>query len=136
MCERAWQWFMEAQALLPGAVLTEVKAEWVPPRREMVDPRSETETVKERLRSGLITWPNALRELGITDPAAHAQDIANANKMFDDLGLVFDCDPRKVSGAGLTQARPQGTANPSTDADQAPANEESAHDDSDADANA
>ncbi|MFD3301963.1 phage portal protein [Aquipseudomonas alcaligenes] len=136
MCERAWQWFMEAQALLPGAVLTEVKAEWVPPRREMVDPRSETETVKERLRSGLVTWPNALRELGITDPAAHAQDIANANKLFDDLGLVFDCDPRKVSNAGLTQARPQGTVIPSTDVDPAPANEESANDDRDADANA
>lgn len=127
---------MEAQALLPGAVLTEVKAEWVPPRREMVDPKSETETVRARLRSGLITWPNALRELGITDPAAHAQDIADSNKMFDDLGLVFDCDPRKVSSAGLTQARPQGTVIPSTDVDPAPANEENANDDRDADANA
>ena len=136
LCERVWGWFIEAQALTQGGVLESAGAEWVPPRREMVDPKTETENVKERLRQGLLTWPNALRELGITDPLEHANEIAKANKLFDELGLVLDCDPRKVSGAGLTQARPQGTANPSTDADQAPANEESAHDDSDADANA
>jgi lambda family phage portal protein len=135
LCEVVWQWFMEAQALLPGAVLTEVLAEWVPPRREMVDPKTETETVKERLRSGLITWPNALRELGITDPNAHADEIAKANELFDKLGLVLDCDPRKVSNAGLTQARPQGTVIPSTEVDPEPPTEESqTHDDGDPDA--
>lgn len=115
LCERTWQWFMEAQALTSGGVLESAGAEWVPPRREMVDPKSETATVKERLRSGLVTWPNALRELGITDPDGHAAEIAKSNEMFDKLGLVLDCDPRKVSEAGLTQARPVGTEIPSTD---------------------
>lgn len=115
LCERVWEWFMEAQALLPGGVLEEAKAEWVPPRRDMVDPKSETENVKDRLRQGLVTWPNALRELGITDPESHADEIAKANALFDKLGLVLDCDPRKVSNAGLTQARPVGTQLPSTD---------------------
>lgn len=134
MCERVWEWFMEAQALMPGGVLADVRAEWVPPRREMVDPKSETETVKARLRSGLITWPNALRELGITDPTAHAQEIADANKLFDDLGLVLDCDPRQVTNAGQTQQAPQDTS--TTAADTAPANQESANNDGNADANA
>jgi lambda family phage portal protein len=109
LCEPVWQWFVEAQALLPTGVLNEASAEWVPPRREMVDPRSETETVKERLRSGLVTWPNALRELGITDPTEHANEIAKANELFDQLGLVFDCDPRKNTGAGLNRDQSGGT---------------------------
>lgn len=115
LCCGVWGWFLEAQALLPDGVREDVKAEWVPPRRDMVDPKSETENVKDRLRQGLVTWPNALRELGITDPEAHAAEIAKANALFDKLGLVLDCDPRKVSNAGLTQARPVGTQLPSTD---------------------
>lgn len=125
LCERVWQWFMEAQALLPGGELGAAAAEWVPPRREMVDPKTETDNVRSRLRSGLVTWPNALRELGITDPLAHAAEISKANELFDKLGLVLDCDPRKVSNAGLTQARPQGTVIPSTDVDPEPPTEES-----------
>lgn len=117
LCEPVWQWFMEAQALSPGGVIADARAEWVAPRREMVNPREETENVKDRLRSGLVTWPDALRELGITDPTAHANEIAKANTLIDELGLVLDCDPRKVSNAGLTQARPQGTVIPNTDID-------------------
>jgi len=109
LCEPVWQWFMEAQALTQGGVMAEARAEWVPPRREMVNPREETANVKERLRNGLVTWPDALRELGITDPQAHANDIASANALMDKLGLVLDCDPRKVTGAGLTQAQPAET---------------------------
>lgn len=115
LCERTWQWFMEAQALTPGGVLEDAAAEWVPPRREMVDPKSEIDTLKDRLRIGVVTWQNALRELGITDPDAHAEELAAANALFDKLGLVLDSDPRKVSNAGLTQARPAGTEIPSTD---------------------
>lgn len=108
LCERVWGWFMEAQALLPGGVLADAVAEWVPPRREMVDPKTETQNVKDRLRNGLLTWPNALRELGITDPTEHANEIAKANKLFDALGLVLDCDPRHVTGAGQTQQPNEG----------------------------
>lgn len=104
LCVGVWRWFMEAQALLPGGVLEDVKAEWTPPRREMVDPKSEIEAVKQRLRNGLVTWPDALRELGITDPHAHAKNIQEANALLDELGLILDCDPRKVLAAGSAAA--------------------------------
>lgn len=104
LCDGVWQWFMEAQALMPGAVLEDVRAEWVPPRRDMVDPKAETDNVKERLRNGLITWPDALRELGVTDPARHAQEIADTNEMLDKLGLILDCDPRKSAAPGSAMA--------------------------------
>lgn len=103
LCEPVWKWFMEADALTPGGMQSDARAEWVPPRREMVDPKSETETVKQRLRNGLITWPDALRECGITDPEAHAKEIQAANKMMDDLGLVLDFDPRHLTSAGINQ---------------------------------
>lgn len=120
LCERVWGWFMEAQALTAGGVLEEAGAEWVPPRREMVDPKTETENVKERLRLGLVTWPDALRELGITDPTAHAEAIAQTNTLFDELGLVLDCDPRKVAGGGQTQAAKPTAEQQETEADDEP----------------
>lgn len=104
LCCGVWGWFMEAQALLPDGVREDVKAEWTPPRRDMVDPKSEIETVKQRLRNGLVTWPDALRELGITDPQAHAKNIQEANALLDELGLILDCDPRKVLAAGSAAA--------------------------------
>ncbi|AJE21490.1 phage portal protein [Azotobacter chroococcum] len=100
LCDRTWQWFMEAQVLLPGAVLEDVRAEWVPPRRDMVDPKAETENVKERIRNGLTSWPDALRELGVTDPIRHAEQIAEANRLLDEKGLILDCDPRKAASPG------------------------------------
>lgn len=104
LCDQVWRWFMEAQAMMPGAVLDDVKAEWVPPRRDMLDPTAETENVKERIRNGLTSWPDALREMGVTDVQAHAQQIADSNKMLDALDLILDCDPRKVAAPGAGAA--------------------------------
>lgn len=125
LCDQTWRWFMEAQVLLPGGVLEDVRAEWVPPRREMVDPGSEINVIKDKLRNGLITPDDALREMGYTNPDDVMTRYAAHLKKVDDLGLVFDYDARKVSNAGLTQARPQGTVIPSTDVDPAPPTEES-----------
>ncbi|MCQ9423368.1 phage portal protein [Pseudomonas sp. LJDD11] len=120
LCDPVWRWFMEAQLLLPGGAQAEVKAQWVPPRRDMVDPKTETDNVKERVRNGLTTWPDALRELGVTDPKQHAQDMADSNALIDSLGLVLDCDPRRVAAAGspsqpLTEEKPDDASSPSGD---------------------
>lgn len=107
LCDGVWRWFMEAQALLPGGVLEDARAEWVPPRRDMVNPKEETENVKERIRNGLTTWQDGLRELGVTDPEAHAEQIAKANALLDKHELILDCDPRRVAAAGsATPAQP------------------------------
>ncbi len=128
LCDQVWSWFMEAQVLLPGGVMDEVRAEWVPPRRDMVDPKTEIETVKQLLRNGLITWPNALRTLGITDPKRHAEEIAKSNTLLDELKLVLDCDPRNVAAAGAA-AQPQTNDEKPKDAE---ADDDQADDESDA----
>lgn len=112
LCDQVWRWFMEAQVLLPGGVTDDVKAYWVPPRRDMVDPKSETENVITRVRNGLTTWPDALRELGITDPKRHAEQIQKANEMIDEYGLVLDCDPRRVAAAGSPSQPPTNEEKP------------------------
>lgn len=113
LCEGVWRWFMEAQALLPGGVLEDARAEWVPPRRDMVNPSEETENLKERIRNGLTTWQDGLRELGVTDPDAHAEQIAKNNALLDKHGLILDCDPRRVATAGA--ANPADASTDSTD---------------------
>lgn len=125
LCTQVWGWFVEAQMLLPGGVLESAVAEWVPPRRDMVDPKAETENVKERIRNGLTTWPDALRELGVTDPASHANEIAKSNEMLDRLDLILDCDPRKSAapGAGV---QPQPTEEKPSDANSDDAEESDA----------
>ncbi|MGF6694764.1 lambda family phage portal protein [Metapseudomonas resinovorans] len=115
LCDGVWRWFMEAQAVLADGVREEVRADWTPPRREMVNPREEIESVKQRLRNGLMTPDDALREMGYTDPAEVMARFADHLEAIDKLGLVFDYDARKVSNAGLTQARPDGTVIPPTD---------------------
>lgn len=107
LCEGVWKWFLEAQALMPGGVMEPVRAEWVPPRKTVVDPKAEQAATKESIRNGQMTWSDSVREQGITDPQAHAEAIAADNKMLDDLGLVLDCDPRKVAAAGSAPAQPQ-----------------------------
>lgn len=126
LCDRVWGWFMEAQVLLPAGVVDSVLAEWVPPRRDMVNPKEETENVKERIRLGITTWPDALREQGITDPIRHAKAIKESNDLLDELGLILDCDPRKVGAAGTPSQ--QTTTEEKTD----DAKPDSADDDQDA----
>jgi lambda family phage portal protein len=123
LCDQVWRWFMEAQVLLPGGVTDDVKAYWVPPRRDMVDPKAETENVITRVRNGLTTWPDALRELGITDPKRHAEQIKKANEMIDKYGLVLDCDPRRVAAAG-SPSQPPSTEEKPDDANSEPGDDE------------
>lgn len=129
-CDHAWRWFMEGQLLLPAGVRDDVKAEWIPPRRDMVDPAAEIDAIKDKMRNGLLPPDDALREMGYTDPADVMRRYAEHFAVIDSLGLVFDYDARKVSGAGLTQARPEGTVIPSTEvSDSAPKTSDEGDDD-------
>ncbi|MNY80678.1 hypothetical protein D3C86_2218430 [compost metagenome] len=67
-----------------------------------------------------------MRELGVTDPKRHAEDIKKSNDLLDLLGLILDCDPRKVGAAGT----PSQQANPEEKKDDA--NSEAGDDQQDA----
>lgn len=113
MCERVAQWFLEAAELTGERIPDGTRFEWTPPRREMIDPAKEVRPLRDAIRAGITSLPAVHREYG-EHTARILAEIAATNKEIDRLGLVLDADPRKVSGSGLTQARPDGTSIPST----------------------
>jgi lambda family phage portal protein len=105
LCQPVFTWWAQAEALKPnGLDSLRATADWTPSVREMIDPEKETRAAVNRVRGGLASWSDIAREQG-RDPEQLAQTIAHDNKRFDALGIVLDCDPRKLSQTG------QGTTN-------------------------
>lgn len=121
LCSRVWSWFNEAANLSANGWPEFIQAGWIAPRRDLIDPTKELDALSREMRIGALSFSGMLKERGINDTDAHIQQMVEDNKAIDAAGLVLDSDPRKVSSAGLTQARPGGTVLPSTDV--APGNE-------------
>lgn len=96
------RWFLEA-AELAGYDTKGVRIEWVPPRRELVDPTKEIPAMTKYVRSGFTSRQQIIRELGY-DPAVVSAEIAEDNKLADELGLVLDSDARRTNNSGQAQA--------------------------------
>lgn len=103
-CDVVWDWFMEA-AEISGKIKQYCKAEWTAPRREMIDPVKEINGINLAIRSGLITWQEAVRAQGF-DPDEVANEMKEDYKTFDDNGLILDIDGRHVLKAGAGTAPP------------------------------
>lgn len=102
LCQRIWDWFIEAawaQGLIPTRT---VPAEWAPPKFESVNPWQDAQTDLLEVRAGFTTLQQAIAKRGY-DPAAQLGEIAEAAVLADSLGLVLDSDPRRVTKAGGTQ---------------------------------
>ncbi|MEE2915628.1 MAG: phage portal protein [Pseudomonadota bacterium] len=106
-CEPIGAWFFRAAQLL-GRDVTGCTMKWTPPARPMLDLSTEGPAIRDMVRSGLMDPETAIRERG-EDPdtvlAAWARFAAKA----DALGLVFDCDPRKVTQVGNAMQPTAGT---------------------------
>lgn len=113
-----WQWNMLVPMLcrpvamrwlqfqaVKGARTGGVYATFVIPKRAMVDPVSETNAINSQIRMGTMSLPDAIRAQG-EDPNEKIKEIAEFNKKVDELGLVFDSDPRKITKSGIMQAPP------------------------------
>jgi lambda family phage portal protein len=101
LCGPVWRWVMELAAGLngwPGVP----GAEWSPPPMPMLEPDKEGLAYTRMIRSGVMTYPEVLREQG-KDPAAHMAEIAASNKKLDELGVVLDSDPRRTTVNGQGQ---------------------------------
>lgn len=96
-------WFLEAASLIGYArdPLNFV-AVWTPPRREMIDPTSETAAAINAIRGGIKSYPEAIRELG-DDPERKLEEIKQFNDLLDKLGIILDSDPRRTMKAGVIQ---------------------------------
>lgn len=93
LCDAVWQWFIEAVEIANGFSSGDLTVEWTPPRREMIDPVKETEAITMQVRSGLCSWPEAIRAQGY-EPEAVIAEIKQANEWFDANGIKLDSDGR------------------------------------------
>jgi len=113
MCRPIWKIWME-QAVLANALpvkirefrknpRTYLRAKWIPQGWDWVDPEKDMRAVIAAIRAGLISRSEAVSELGY-DAEEIDREIARDNARADDLGLVFDTDPRKVAQNGAQSA--------------------------------
>jgi lambda family phage portal protein len=89
----------------------EEAAKWVARGWEWVDPAKEGEAYRAAVRDGFMTRAEVIMSRG-GDYQETIQALAEEKRELDELGLVLDTDPEKVSAAGLTQARPAGSVLP------------------------
>lgn len=101
LCTPVWQEFCKA-GFLSGLWSSDAyTATWVPPRFEAVDPIKDTNALIMQVRSGLVTLPEAIQSQGY-DPIAQMEQISEFNKLMDDLQIIVDSDPRKVTKTGAS----------------------------------
>ncbi len=113
-CDGVWAWVMGLAAELEG--WPEVPgAEWSAPPMPILEPDKIGLAYQRMIRNGLMTWPQAVRELG-EDPAAQLVEIEATNKELDRRGIVLDSDPRRMTASGQQQSGGTGPAAAKPDA--------------------
>lgn len=99
-CNPVWGWAMQAAAIM--GLENPPDAEWTAPPLPMVDPDKEGLAYMRNVRAGLTSLSEAIRERGY-DPEDLLDEMAADFKRLDELGLVLDSDPRKMTQAGQLQ---------------------------------
>jgi lambda family phage portal protein len=97
-CGAVSTWLIDAFAML-GENVEGVTVRWTPPGREMINPAEEVKATRDAIRSGQDTISAAARRRGEDPDTFLAEWKADAEKI-DKLGLIFDCDPRRVTAVG------------------------------------
>ncbi|CAM5794066.1 hypothetical protein OPEN69S_03392 [Ottowia pentelensis] len=111
MCRPVWAAWMK-QAVLAGALDAPgfarggparrrqyLAVKWIPQGWQWVDPEKEFKAMLLAIRAGLMSRSEAISANGY-DAEDVDREIAADNKRADDLGLIFDSDPRYTSKDG------------------------------------
>lgn len=114
-CMPVWRRFID-RAYLAGLISrVDYSVNWTAPKFEMVDPLKDAQADLLLIRSGLLTYREAVSRHGY-DPDKQLADIAQINQALDDLKIILDCDPRNTAKSGAAQSINEGgnDANTST----------------------
>ena len=98
-CGPVRRWFVDSAFAAGRISRRDYGTEWTPPAYGSVDPERDANALVKRVRSGLLTWPQAVAEEGY-DPEEQLLAIKKSNEAFDKAGVVLDCDPRKRTAVG------------------------------------
>ena len=106
-CWKFDRWFREGAAMvgvrnaLDGGGIRADRARWNTPNRKMLDPGAETTAIIRKIRGGVNSWQDEVRQTG-RDPDEVLREYVEDKERFDELGIILDSDPRKTTQAGLT----------------------------------
>ncbi len=111
MCRPVWAAWMK-QAVLAGAIEAPgfarggparrrqyLAVKWIPQGWQWVDPEKEFKAMLLAIRAGLMSRSEAISAFGY-DAEDVDREIAADHQRADELGLVFDSDPRQTSKDG------------------------------------
>ncbi len=124
MCRPVWAAWMK-QAVLAGALDAPgfarggaakrrqyLQVKWIPQGWQWVDPEKEFKAMLLAIRAGLMSRSEAISAFGY-DAEDVDREIAADNQRADDLGLIFDSDPRHTSKDGTSKDGGSAEPNPS-----------------------
>lgn len=97
-CGAVERWLLEALETV-GEDVAGVTLRWTPPPTRMLDPATEVAANRDAVRSGQATVSSLARERG-EDPDTFLAEWAADMRKLDELGIILDCDPRKVTSQG------------------------------------
>ena len=113
LCRPIWQAWME-QAAIEGALTLPafsrrrreyLAAKWIPQGWQWVDPKKEFDAMQTAIRAGLLSRSQAISAFGY-DAEDIDREIATDNQRADELGLVFDSDPRNDASRKYASVEP------------------------------
>jgi len=102
-CDPVWGWAMEVAGIF--GLASAPRATWTAPPMPMIEPDKEGLAYQRNIRTGIMTQSEAIRERGY-DPKEFFLEMADDNKMLDNLELILDSDARKTTQAGQMQGQP------------------------------
>ncbi|GAB4227828.1 MAG: phage portal protein [Methyloligellaceae bacterium] len=108
-CQPIWNWFVEAAWVAGLYPDPQANCEWAPPGFEAVDPQKDAIADLMEMRMGTLSLPQAIAKRG-WNPREMLSEIAATNALLDELGIILDSDPRKVTQQGLYQQTPEPAA--------------------------
>ncbi len=110
ICKPVWRRFVDACKIAGIVPLdTGYEVEWTPPAFDLLDRQHEATADEKMIRLGTMTWAQAVGAQGY-DAKKQLRDIAEMNALWDDAGVVLDCDPRRIGKYGLAQKPAADTA--------------------------
>jgi lambda family phage portal protein len=102
-CQPVWDWFVEAcqlAGLLPADA--SIPAEWDTPRFEMVNPLQDVQADLVETRAGFASPQQMIAKRGY-DPETVWGEWKDFAAAVDEMKLIFDTDPRRVTKVGQQQ---------------------------------
>jgi lambda family phage portal protein len=88
LCTPVWKWFIDA-CLVAGKISKPIKTDWTAPRVQQLDPVKETNAQITRIKAGLATLSETIRETG-REPEEFFEEYAQDVERIRKLKLILD----------------------------------------------